>query len=132
MNACSYIHEHDGRLRVITKYLDDVIHDLLTEIPIHHKVSTACMLHQGHNIGIGVKREFRSHEVCTFFTHLLVSLSCYARCCHCDYSGVSIKYHGHLLYYQATMLAIVNPRRACARVTVVVLCVCLCIRLFLL
>ena len=25
---------------------------------------------------------------------------------------------------------VINPRRACARVTVVVLCVCLCIRLF--
>ena len=35
---------------------------------------------------------------------------CYAQCCHGDGSGVRhvhIKYHGHLLYYQATVLAIV-------------------------
>ena len=45
--------------------------------------------------------------------HSLVSLSflmCYAQCCHGNGSGVRhvhIKYHGHLLYYQATVLAIV-------------------------
>ena len=36
---------------------------------------------------------------------------CYAQCCHGDSSGVRhvhMKYHGHLLYYQATVLAIVN------------------------
>ena len=36
---------------------------------------------------------------------------CYAQCCHGDGSGVRhvhMKYHGHLLYYQATVLAIVN------------------------
>ena len=36
-------------------------------------------------------------------------LMCYAQCCHGDGSGVRhvhIKYHGHLLYYQATVLAI--------------------------
>ena len=44
MNACSYIHEHDGGLRVITKYLDDVIHDSLTEIPIHHSYSSSLLL----------------------------------------------------------------------------------------
>ena len=42
--------------------------------------------------------------------HLLVSLSflmCYAQCCHGNGSGVRIKYHGHSLYYQATVLVIV-------------------------
>ena len=45
--------------------------------------------------------------------HLLVSpsfLMCYAQCCHGDGSGVrhvnNMKYHGHSLYYQATVLAI--------------------------
>ena len=35
---------------------------------------------------------------------------CYGQCCHGDGSGVRhvhIKYHGHSLYYQATVLAIV-------------------------
>ena len=36
-------------------------------------------------------------------------LMCYAQCCHGDGSGVKhvhMKYHGHSLYYQATVLAI--------------------------
>ena len=36
---------------------------------------------------------------------------CYAQCCHGDGSGVRhvhMRYHGHSLYYQATVLAIAS------------------------
>ena len=36
-----------------------------------------------------------------------------------------------LLVYKKTCEWVVNPRRACARVTVVVLCVCLCVCVYL-
>ena len=43
------------------------------------------------------------------FACLASFLMCYAQCCHGDGScvrHVHMKYHGHSLYYQATVLAI--------------------------
>ena len=43
-----------------------------------------------------------------------------------DECNSNVVYVSYILY----RVRIINPRHACARVTVVVLCVCLCIRLF--
>ena len=58
-------------------------------------------------------------------------------CYHGDGSDGRHVYHGHTHYLLVHMLEVViiclrlfNPRRACARVTVLVLCVCVCVCLF--
>ena len=73
------------------------------------------MCFQSHPI-VACLFSFYTIPICSFLesTGFFICLSryllCYAQCCHGDGSGVRhvhIKYHGHSLYYQATMLAIV-------------------------